>query len=183
MFHRKKIKNRNRKCGRENQRGFTLIELVLYTALVGILVVALAHFAMSTSESRNKIVTKNYVEDNGNIAIQRMTREIRQALSVDIGQSVWGVSPGHITLNVNGADTPVVIEMVGTDLQITLGSNGPYFLLDNQVKAESLIFTDLSLSGDATNIGIELGLKNVGEDVSPSMANNLLLTTSVSLRL
>ena len=168
---------------RDFKKGFTLVELIFYVALTGVLVLVLSQFAVTMSTSYNKGTTVNYLQENGRMAMQRITQEIRRALSVEMGWSLFDVDPGKLQLRVNDVDTPVVIERIGSDLQIVLGTNGPYSLLDSYVGVQSLVFTDLSPASDATNIGVDLILKNVGDEVVPDTAHTLSLSTAVSLRL
>lgn len=66
-----------------NQRGFTLVELLLVVALVSISVGVTSDILLSLIRSYNKSQVTNEVEQNSNFISQKLTKELRNAKMIN----------------------------------------------------------------------------------------------------
>jgi len=83
----------------ETNRGLSLIETVIYIAILAILFVTVANTAILVSGSFGKARALRNVSVGGGGALERIVREIRLAQSVDDAGSVFGEHPGVLRLN------------------------------------------------------------------------------------
>ncbi|OGC51136.1 hypothetical protein A2982_03035 [candidate division WWE3 bacterium RIFCSPLOWO2_01_FULL_39_13] len=123
--------------------GFTLIEIMLYTALISIVLGAVVMFALNASRARVRSDTQQDVTDNLRYASAKISYEIRNA------QSVGLVSPIEVTLTTNDtARNPTIIRLQGGALYMGYGNTGsctsssPCALTGNNVKVSSFSFAD-----------------------------------------
>lgn len=64
------------------QKGFTLVELLLTVALIGITVGVTTDIILSITKSYNKTQVTNEIEQNSNFVLLKLERELRNAISV-----------------------------------------------------------------------------------------------------
>jgi Tfp pilus assembly protein PilW len=103
-----------------HQRGYTLIELLLYVAIVGALLTSVTYFFGTVTDARVKNQTILEVNEQGAAVMDYITQTIRNATSVTA--PAIGVSGASLTLVVpTGALSPTVFSMPGST---TLGYNG-----------------------------------------------------------
>ncbi len=101
------------KYRRHNQTGYTLVELLLYIAIVGSLLTAIVFFLGTTVESRLKNETISEVNDQGASIMDTLTQTIRNATSITSPAS--GASLPALTLVVpTGTLSPTVFDLSGT---------------------------------------------------------------------
>lgn len=141
------------------QKGFTLVELLIYIAITGVVTVSLVQFGLAISTARVKTYVAQEVQANARMALDLMSRKIRMAREVNTGASVWGSDPGVLSLGmVDGTSDPTVFELDGDNgrLQMTEGSGPTVYVTGEEVRVTNLVFRDLTSSGDRGNVGIEL---------------------------
>ncbi len=68
----------------DNSKGFTLIELLVVTAIVGVLAVLSATVFNSILKSQNKTAVINEARQNGDLAMDKFERDIKQARNVNL---------------------------------------------------------------------------------------------------
>jgi type II secretory pathway pseudopilin PulG len=151
----------NWKLNIENSRlrrdGFTLIELIIYLAIVTLFLTSIIFFSWDIIYGREKAVEQQSVEQNGRIAMGRIAYEIRKAANI------ISVGSNQIVLNSGGANT--TIGLVSGKIQITDSSGGPYSLTSNQVEVTRLVFTNLTPPGNNS--------KNIKIDVTVQQSSNI----------
>jgi hypothetical protein len=90
--------------------------------------------------------------------MERITRDIQNAVSIDYINSTFGVHPGRLTLNVKTASgTASVIEYYASSSQLRIKENGVDLgtLTTGHATLESLIFRAIQ-SGQVRGVKIEL---------------------------
>lgn len=146
----------------KSNRGFTIIEVLVYVAILGIVSVAIISASMAVNSSFNNTrVTRNLLE-SGNNGMERITREIRQASSIDLASSTFGSSPGVLTLNSKdsgGSNRVVKFYVLNGALNIDDNNSPPDNFLNQNVTATNLIFRRIS-TGAGEAVKIELTLNN-----------------------
>lgn len=92
----KKLKNNSQKIKKNNywhkQAGFTLIEMLVVVAIVGVVATISTQIVISLIRSNNKTNVQNEVRQNGSFVLDKMEREIRNSLNatVTIGEFIAG---------------------------------------------------------------------------------------------
>lgn len=157
----KKLKTQNSKF--KIRRGFTLVEMILYVAIVSIFVTAMIEFALNIVYGRVKSYTQQEVNQNMRLAGKRINFEIRNATGVN------SVSASSVNLAVSdSARNPTVIGLNGGRLTIGYGVSGscpttaPCNLTSNLVNVSNLTFSDLSVSPFSTNIRFSITIESSG---------------------
>lgn len=142
-------------------RGFTLIELVVYISIVsGVLLIAVV-LSIDLLRGRAKSTALEVVNQNGRLVLERITTVVRNANLVNAVDSVFGTSPGRLSLQMpDGAVNPTVFDVSGATLRVAEGTGTPVPLTSPDVEVTSLIFTYLNQTG-SEGIRISLGLRRV----------------------
>lgn len=146
------------------QKGSSLLETIIYIAIFGIISIAVISSSVVVINSfSNTRVTRNMLE-SGNTAMERMTREIRQATSIDIANSSLGVNPGYLQLNTVdslGAARVVKFSVTNGILNLYQGATNPPTLTDSllgqNITVSNLVFRRISIpTGEAVKIEMTL---------------------------
>ena len=83
IFMLSKRNNLSNRQNRKTQLGYTLIELLLYVALVGIFITGAITFAWDSIYAREKASNMQKVEQEARMAMQRIGYEIRKVNTVE----------------------------------------------------------------------------------------------------
>ena len=147
------------------QRGFTLVELILYIAIVSIFMTAVIMFTSDIIYGRVKSQVHQEVNQNIRLASKRIMFEIRNASAVN---TVGGSSISLASTDASRNPTVIDVDVPSGRLRIWYGSSGacpasaPCFLTSNKVTVSPLTFTDLSASG-STNIKFSITVESTGD--------------------
>ena len=136
----------------KKQVGFTLIEVLIYLALFGIMFGGVMIAAYNVFESTGRNETKAMVQEEGDFLMAKIDWTISGAQSVTSPASgVSCVSPA-CPLSVIKWDTsignPVVVTMNGTNMTLSRGSSAAVTLNNDNVQVSNLSFAHNNDSGD-----------------------------------
>ena len=165
-------------------QGFTLFELIIYIAIVGIILVAMTGFLWNVILGNMKETAHIEVQQNGRFAIIKMTQEIKKATGI--------ISPLLLPPPLNISDTlsltlaadhlnPTVFDVVGGKLRITQGGSSPYELTSDQVIVSSLQFTNLSYLDTPGTIRIEMTIDHINPGARTEYEASSSLKSSITL--
>lgn len=125
-----------------NQKGFTLIELILYMAIVAFILGSLVTFAWNIIGTQAKSATEQEVFSSARYVSERIKYEIRDASGIN------SVTPTSISLaNSVVSKNPTVIDLSGGKVRIKYGASGVVNLNSTDTNVSSLVFTNYT-SGD-----------------------------------
>lgn len=129
-------------------RGFSLVEVLVYIAVLVLVSVAgvLTYLSLDTMLVRN--ATERTVSHAAQVALERISREIRSATAVNTTLSTLGTSPGELTLTTGGATTNFAV--VGDSLILTVDGSEVGPLTGNSVVVEE--FTAHLYVGTTTDL-------------------------------
>lgn len=128
-----------------NSSGFTLIEVLLYVAIVSIIFGGIMSLLDATFKSRirNEVIAE--VERGGNNVMSVITQHVRSAQSI----TSPAASSTATTLTLVMPDmniSPVVFQISGGRIEMSERGLGTTTLTSTQLTASSLLFTNLSRS-------------------------------------
>lgn len=83
---------------RYTKRGFTLLEAVVYIAILSLIFVVAAHTTIVATSAFGKSRVKRALAAEGHAAMERILREVRLAHGIDEEGSVFGANPGALKL-------------------------------------------------------------------------------------
>ena len=167
------------------KNGFTLIELIIYVAIISIIATAFITFSISIIDSKGKTDVIQEVNANVRSALDIVTRHVRSASGLNVASSTFDTDPGILTINTNSSSTdPTVIELNQDDgtLQLTQGASSPVSVTSNVIKVTNLMFTNLTASSSRENIRIQMTLEYSGPTDDPVYQYSRSLQTAVSIR-
>jgi type II secretory pathway pseudopilin PulG len=112
------------KQNQNKKAAFSLVETVIYVSLLAIISVIIINGVFSFTDSYRKLTVLRLLDHSAQTALERMTRDIRQAVSVDTSNSSLGVSPGVLSLNNPGSQTSKYYVSSGV---LKMDENGTYY--------------------------------------------------------
>ena len=80
------------------QRGVTLIELVVYLGILALIGVVAVQLVLSISFNAAEVQSERKIISNGEVAMESLLREIRQAYDLETAASVFGTDPSTLVL-------------------------------------------------------------------------------------
>ncbi len=122
--------------------GFTLLEALIYISLLVVIVLVAVNTMLSFASSYRQLGALRVAEHAGMDAMDRMTRDIRAAASVNAAQSSLGSDPGMLTLVNTGTTTKFYVQNGVIKVDVNGTYSGPLTISNASVM--SLIFTELS---------------------------------------
>ena len=92
-----------------NKKGFTLLELLVYIALIAVILVASIDFMWSIMNTRTKSNVTQETQQIARLVMDRIAYEIRGAEDVvkDGGESTFDANPGKITLQYSAGNVVI----------------------------------------------------------------------------
>ncbi|HOX60784.1 MAG TPA: prepilin-type N-terminal cleavage/methylation domain-containing protein [Candidatus Magasanikbacteria bacterium] len=136
-----------------NKKGFTLIELILYISVVGIISLVLIVFLGDLLESRIKNQTIMEVEQQGQLIMQRVLQAGRNAIYI----SSPATSTSGVGLTLVMASSTLNPTIFGSNNgSMTLKEDGliTYNLNNDKVFVSNLSFSNLSRTGTRGNFRV-----------------------------
>ncbi|MEK7099397.1 MAG: type II secretion system protein [Patescibacteria group bacterium] len=163
--------------------GFTLLELVIYLAIISGAILSFTYFILSVSNSRTKTYVAQEVHANGRTALEVISQRIRAA------NGIVSVTPTVLTLDfstANPAKHPTAIDRdAGNTLRITEDTDGAPVVMtitSDDVTVTALAFTNLTGTGSRENIKINLTIAYDNPSGSSAFTYSKDFTTAVSVR-
>jgi prepilin-type N-terminal cleavage/methylation domain-containing protein len=140
-----------------NEKGFTLLELILYIALLAIILAAASGLLVTLLEARVKHQTITEVDEQGVQVMTVISQAIRNADSITLPAA--GTSASSLTLaSLDSTKNPTVISLSGTTLQMKEGTGAVVPLTSSLVTVNGVSFTNLSRTGTAGVVRIQFTL-------------------------
>lgn len=144
----------------KTQKGFTLVELLLYIAIVSIIVFSSASLLQFTLESRVKNQTIAEVEQEGVQVMQLITQTIRNGTAINL--PTIGNSSALLSINVvTGANSPTIFDLSSGRVRIKEGSGVATNLTSSKVTVTNLNFQNLSRTSTPNTIRISFTISYV----------------------
>lgn len=140
-------------------KGNSLIELIVYLAIFSVLCLVIIKSLVTSMTVYGQSQGYRKLQAQGELVMERITHELRQATSASITSS--GVSPSTLTLtgkDTSGTSQTFKFDLSGANaVQITTNSTVVSPLTGGNIKASSLIFTTVSTSkGTAVKVNLTL---------------------------
>lgn len=143
------------------KRGFTLIETIIYTAIVAVVSVVIFGAILTLMRSFYDIRIVRSLNEGARSGIERIVREIRAASNIDPA-SVFGVSPGYLKLNTtDSTGNPATMEFLVEDGILKIKNNGgsAEAITMPNVNVSNLVFHQIVASSTTAGIKTELELR------------------------
>ncbi|OGM89352.1 hypothetical protein A3J77_02230 [Candidatus Wolfebacteria bacterium RBG_13_41_7] len=151
-------------------RGFTLIEILIYSALTSIIIGGSLVVVYQIIESSNGIYDKIVIEQEANFLLQKIKWALIGATTINVPP----VGATSSTLSVNKAnfsDNPIIIDLNSNNLRLKNGLNEQNILNSQNIAVDNVIFEHQAANG------------NLPEAVKINLiVNSRLFNTTIYLR-
>lgn len=161
-------------------KGFSLLEFILYFALLAILITAVVGFAADVARSRTKAAVVAETEQNARFVMQRILRAVRQADKLNVGASAFDVDSGVLSLDQPATSTtPTVFSLSGGAVRILEGSGTATPITSDDVTVTRLRFSRDNLGGNNVAITTQLTVTYDSQG-NPARDYNYTVSTSAT---
>lgn len=165
--------------------GFTIIEFVIYIALVGAVLVAVTGFAFEFVAAQAKAQALQEVNRNARLAISRIGLEVREATDLNAGDSTFGSHPGVLSLETGSVATdPTIFCVTAGVLRVSQGdaacdASDPA-LTSDLVTVSSFTVDNASTSGRSKFVRVSVTVEYTNPSaISEFSATTTLQTTAI----
>ena len=160
--------------------GFALAEMLVYISIMTVISIAMIDVIVVVTRTSKQSYTYNNIKNSAISGLERVVRDTKSAISIDMGQSVLNSSNGVLFLNSkdsDGNDKTIKFYLNSQTLKVDVNGSyvGPLTLRDTRVL--SLIFTPID-TGNSKAIRIKM----VIEGGAPGFVKNENFYSSVILR-
>jgi len=163
--------------------GFTLIEVLIYIGVLGIILVAIFSLLIVSNRSNIKAKVMRETLEDARRTMDIMVREIKEAKSV-YTPTTNSNQLSLETINYLPADeetTYIDFFLCGSSICLKKESQDPVSITKDNVEVNNLAFTRI-VSGDSTSIQIVLGMKYKNPSNRPEYQAIVNLTSTATLR-
>ncbi len=163
----------------KNDRGFTLIELVVYIAIFGIAMIMISSLTSLIQTGRARNLAINTVELEGSQAMSQITQLARNATAITV--PVLGGSGASLSMTVYGGTSGAEqITLSSGVLMLTLSPASPVALTSTRVVVSGLSIKNNGKTGTNGSVQISFTLSSV---ISPSIGSyTKTFTNTASIR-
>lgn len=124
------------------RRGFSLLEILIYTAIIGIVGSLFGGILVSVTRIQNQQGASTEVNQQLNFVVSSVQRVIRESSYVDIAT---GTATTTLTLKMqNPAKDPTVIKIANGKITLQQGGSSPLELTTSAVTVDKLIFLKIT---------------------------------------
>jgi len=159
-----------------NKSGFTLIEVLLYSALAVVIFSASYFYFNIILESRVSSQVAREVEGQGWQIAQKISQDLRNAININSPAT----STSGSTLSFN--TTPTIYTTSSLQMIVTRGSSTTVTLTNERVNVSDLQFSNLSRTGTHGNIRFQFTLTHVNPSGQEPYDYSRTFVGSASLR-
>lgn len=164
-----------------NNQGFTLLELLIYVAILGAVTVIVSQSYILFSKSRAQIESRAQVNSDLRFAMEQISRDVEQATAVAL-PATPGATSSQISLTVGGQSVSYTV--LSGQLQRQVGANAPENLNSSSTAITSLTSTRLENINQAlakNKISIQFILEGQSSSASPDWQAIQIKQSSASL--
>jgi len=145
------------------QAGFSLVEILIYLAIVGGLLLASTQLITSALTSRNRVTAQTAVAQNMRFAINKIGQEVRSAKKID-GETKFNQDQGKLVLGENGRFNKTIFTLVDGIIQLRQQGGDEDFsavLTTDDVNVSVMRFQDVGAAKqEAIRVTLEISYRN-----------------------
>jgi len=152
----------------KNKKGFTLVETLIYVAILAMFIFSLIAFLniMTNARINNQMVLE--VNNQGDQVIKTITQSARNATTINTPAISSTGSSLSLATSASGTN-PTVFSISGGVLYMTEGSGSAIAITNDKVVVSNLVFSNLSKIGTHGTIQIRFTLTSAISD--PNITN------------
>ena len=129
-----------------SQSGFSLIEMLVYISVLSMIFIVVVATIVSFTSSYRTLTAHRVIEHSALSSFERLTRDIRGATSIDMGNSTFASNPGRLTLITTHKAVSTTTKFYIENGILKLDVNGSYVgpLTTSKVTVTNMTYTLLS---------------------------------------
>lgn len=163
---------------KKRSNAFSLVEIIIYLAIFTFVSIFVVNSLIISMSSFSVTHTNHVLLEGGLSSMDRISREIRQASSIDIANSSLGLDGGVLQLNsTDSSGSPITIKISNVGEAINVYQPADTFvgnLLNGSVVVDSLIFRRVdTTAGEA--VKIEMVLRDTKNNKTENFYNTIIL--------
>jgi type II secretory pathway pseudopilin PulG len=169
--------NKSSFMNKNNNKGFTLIETIIYLGLLSLIIVFLVAFLTQATYVKGKINERLDNLDTAQYALERMTWYLQNSLEVNeplIGQTSNQLVVNALTSDIN----PIKFFVQDKQLKMQVGEKAPINLTTSRLEVEGISFINQGFINQPPIIQIQL---TIASKNSMWQTQPLTLQTAVKL--
>lgn len=142
------------------KKGFSLIEVIVYIAVLVLVFGLFTNIILSVNRSYARLSAHRNMDIAAITSMERISRAIRSASSVVVGQSTLGSNPGMLSLNQvdsGGNSINTLFQVADQNIRIRVNDTDQGVLLPSGVSVSRLIFSLID-SGRSQAVRVEMQL-------------------------
>ncbi len=147
--------------------GFTLVEMIIYVFILTIISAVIINMLLSFTSTYRTVVALRIAENSGIDSMERITRDIRAASSVDLSNSILSASPGRLALTTTSGGVSTTTRFYLNEGILKVDVNGVFVgpLTVSKAQVTSLVFRLLD-SGVSQAVRVDMTVQaTVGSTV------------------
>jgi len=163
--------------------GFTLIEILVYIAILGILMTVIFSFLIWANSTNIKAKVMRETLEDASRTMEFMVREIKAAKSIYTPTTDSDQLSLETTKYLSNGEATTYIDffLCGSQICLKKESEAPLALTKENVQVNNLVFTQIS-TGEIPSVQIELGVNYKSPSNKPEYRAIVNLTSTASLR-
>jgi prepilin-type N-terminal cleavage/methylation domain-containing protein len=167
-----------------NNRGFTLIEILIYVGLLAIITSTISSFLLWTTRSNIKTKVMRETLDNARRTMEIITHEIKEAESIYLPNTTSTQLSLETTHYLPEGEKITYIDfyLCGDKLCLKKESQAPIALISDRVKVKNLSFIQIAGTSTHPSIQVNLGIDYKNPANLPEYQALVNLTSTISLR-
>ncbi len=138
-------------------RGFSLIEILIYIAIIGLMIGAFASFVLAVNNSRSKNYVVSEVQANTRVVLDILSQKIHSADTVLTPSA--GNSAGSLVLDMPDPEPDLTFQVQNGVLSLKPQGGGATNITGKAVNVSYLNFTNLAGLGEKDNIRIQMTIE------------------------
>ncbi len=166
---------------RRKNRGFTLVELLLYGGLLSILIFSTTIFLTLILQTRTKNQVITEVEQQGALVLVRLMQVVRN--SVLINTPATGASGSSLSVSMpQAALNPTVFALSSGVITMTQGASSAVSLTNNLVSVTGLTFSNVSRASTPGTARVQFTVSYINNSGRNEFDYSKTFDSDVSLR-
>ncbi|MFA4954787.1 MAG: type II secretion system protein [Patescibacteria group bacterium] len=160
------------------QNGFTLIEYLIYVAIVAIFLLSATVIMLVLMSGKSRIEAVEEVERNGRAAMQTIMTRTINASSVTLPAA--GTTSSFLIIVASGTTSTFGVR--DGVLEIKEGASASSSLTSSGVTISDLVFRNLALAGDPATIHLEFTVSSTNPSANPDFDYGQIYRGSAAIR-
>ena len=165
----------------KKNKGFTLIELIIYISLSSMMLLSITLFAKMILQVRTKNQVMMEVEQQGIQITQILTHAIRNAENI-IQPTPPNINSNLILDMLNVSEDPTVFSLDNNVINIQEGVSGQINLSNSRIEVQDLTFQNFSRANTPGIISFSFTLNYNNQSSKPEYNYSKIFYGSISLR-